>query len=292
MLLTQETTTRFGYDGTQFGPTSKKPVIVRCDVCGVVRESYARAAGLACQACACALKPGQRKESRKYASPTGLRSEILVAETIAAFGYDPAALTKGSARKVLRKCVCGEIKTVPFRYSSLPCVSCSVHSGAVSRREANRGKGLSARGLPLGLIKINSLKYRAAWERERYQEDPLFALKRRMYASLRAMLQHGYSSRYFVYTARTLRSHLAKCLAATNGNCPLCGVKIDARFHIDHKVPLCKAKNEQEIFDLFALKNLWVTCVDCNVRYKRARSLDEIVPKGGATTVSILIGQS
>lgn len=280
MLLVEETKTRFGYDGTAFGPTSNKPVVIKCDICGHVRVGYSHSANLPCQPCGCALKPNQRKESRVYESPTGLRATILVEETIAAFGYDPNKLTKGSRRPVFRECVCGEVKQVPYRQGTRPCMGCSVHEVFRKRADANRQKGLSARGLSLELIALNGAAYRNVWQRQRRQIEPLYALRYRLYASLRAMLSRGYRSKYFDYSPQQLSEHLRQGLERTGGNCPLCGCPIIGTFHIDHKIPLQKAKTEQELLALFSLENLWATCVECNVRVKRGRTLDQITPKG------------
>lgn len=52
---------------------------------------------------------------------------LLIEETVAKFGYSPVVLSKGSHRRVLRKCDrCGRIDEVEFRQITSYCLNCSL----------------------------------------------------------------------------------------------------------------------------------------------------------------------
>ena len=279
MLLAQETLTRFGYDGTQWGPTSTKKVVVKCDVCGTVRETYARSANLPCQACACALKPNQRKEGRVYHSKVGITSAVLIEETIAAFGYDPTKLTKGSNRPVLRKCGgCGKVERKPFRQGLYPCSGCAVSEKFRAKRESNAAQGLSSRGIPLATMKANLRAYYSRKAVE-YGRTPLGSYRARLQASMRSMLKRGYGkTKHFSYTVNEFRDHIEGLLKEFGNCCPICRKPLNGSFQIDHKIPLYEAKDEKRMLELFALDNLWPVCQHCNVAVKRNKRLEEILP--------------
>jgi 5-methylcytosine-specific restriction endonuclease McrA len=278
MLLVEETKTRFGYDGTQWGTTSTKKVVVKCDVCGKVRVAMANAINKPCQPCGCALKAGQRKESRTYESKVGLTSTVLVEETIAAFGYDPTKLTKGSNRPVLRKCGgCGKVEKKPCRHGAYPCQGCAVSEKFRQKREANEPLGLTARGNSIAELGQRHREYKAAWHRGKYAEE-VYRFKRILYASIGTMKLKGFNCGHLPYTAGEFNAHIERLLSEQDYKCPICGDDIKLFFQIDHKKPCANATTKEELLTLFALENLWPICGHCNMAVKKARNLDEILP--------------
>lgn len=67
------------------------------------------------------------------------------------------------------------------------------------------------------------------------------------------------------YTKEELYSYLENIRKLQNNKCPHCQIPYNkCKISIDHVIPLITAKTEQEVIDLFDLKNLNLMCKSCN----------------------------
>jgi len=67
------------------------------------------------------------------------------------------------------------------------------------------------------------------------------------------------------YTPLQLYNYLENIKRLQNNECPYCKISYDkCKVSIDHIIPLEKAKTEEEIINLFDLKNLNLMCKSCN----------------------------
>lgn len=67
------------------------------------------------------------------------------------------------------------------------------------------------------------------------------------------------------YSPRDLYNYLESIRQLQNNKCPHCNTSYDkCKISIDHVIPLATAKTEQQVIDLFDLKNLNLMCKNCN----------------------------
>ena len=70
---------------------------------------------------------------------------------------------------------------------------------------------------------------------------------------------------YLSYTKEELYNYLENTRKLQENKCPSCDISYDkCVMSIDHVIPLIKAKTEQQVIDLFDLKNLNLICKSCN----------------------------
>jgi len=104
-------------------------------------------------------------------------------------------------------------------------------------------------------------------------------LKYRLVDNLRALIRNSFKKldkkngnfvsrgcfRNLDYTPVELYNYLTNIQKLQNNKCPHCDTSYDkCTTSIDHVIPLKRAKTEQEIIDLFDLKNLNLMCRSCN----------------------------
>lgn len=71
--------------------------------------------------------------------------------------------------------------------------------------------------------------------------------------------------RHLDYTSRELYNYLENIRKLQNNECPICKINYkNCVVSIDHVIPLATAKTEQQIINLFCLKNLSLMCKNCN----------------------------
>jgi 5-methylcytosine-specific restriction endonuclease McrA len=81
--------------------------------------------------------------------------------------------------------------------------------------------------------------------------------------------------RHLDYSKEDLLYHINSKLEAYNYICPMCK-KADLKqgYNVDHKIPICSAKNVDEVLALYALENLDVLCSHCNQVIKKDKLID------------------
>lgn len=71
--------------------------------------------------------------------------------------------------------------------------------------------------------------------------------------------------RYLDYSDKELYNYLENIKKLQENKCPHCNTSYDkCKISIDHVIPVSRAKTEQEVIDLFDLKNLNLMCKNCN----------------------------
>jgi len=108
----------------------------------------------------------------------------------------------------------------------------------------------------------------------KWRENPInrFAanLRKRLRESFNGISANGYQRtkgcfRNLDYTPVELYNYLEDIKELQNNECPYCQISYDkCKMSIDHIIPLIKAKTEQEVINLFDLKNLSLLCKNCN----------------------------
>lgn len=117
-------------------------------------------------------------------------------------------------------------------------------------------------------------KYQREWKKNKRKNDPIFALAERLRCQIRDGIRRNIKNNDTItkgcfsrlpYTPKELYFYITNVKNLQNNRCPACKVNYDkVGFHIEHIVPLATAKTEQEIINLFDLKNLSLMCGSCN----------------------------
>lgn len=117
-------------------------------------------------------------------------------------------------------------------------------------------------------------KYDREYAKNKRQNDPIYNLAGRLRCQIRDGIRRhiknpdttikGCFSR-LSYSPLDLFNHIDNIKKQQDNCCPVCKSNYDkVGFHIEHIIPLATAKTEQQIIDLFNLKNLNLMCGSCN----------------------------
>jgi len=158
-------------------------------------------------------------------------------------------IKKISNNKVLSLCkIHGETTHHYYKNKIQYCIKCCVLTSEQKRRQNERFK--------------------------KYRENPV----NRLAYNLRSLLWNSFNRisknnntktkgcfRNLDYTPLQLYNYLQNIKNLQNNKCPHCNISYnECEISIDHVIPLKKAKTEQEVIDLFDLKNLNLMCRSCN----------------------------
>lgn len=155
-----------------------------------------------------------------------------------------------------------------WNYHSPVCVACRVEYGK-KYREKNPVTSSQK-------LRINQK------QRERYKK-PIHNYANRLRRTLR-FYSHGEISfsQHLPYSASQLCCHLENIRGQQHNCCPMCKVSYDITgYDIDHITPIFTAVNNEEVLQLFNLKNLSLLCPSCNRHIKRDNDISARQEKGG-----------
>ena len=231
---------------------------------------------------------------------------LLSDATFEKFGYHLASLVPTSHKRVICFCPqCGQSYETQRRYywDGRLCKLCTDRQQAVQNcdriafytardkhNQQSREMGVSPNGLPLVVgdrdvyTKQYKQQYRAADEERTKQQNRDAQQKRRqtligkvsnrLRVALRKYLQGKGGFSQLPYTPAELQAHIQAKLDERQYLCPMCGVSLEEKFDIDHRIPLSSAKTVDEVVALFALSNLDVLCPPCNQHKKKTKHIE------------------
>lgn len=109
---------------------------------------------------------------------------------------------------------------------------------------------------------------------KKYRENPVINFSNRIRALIAIYLKRINNGsgpvkrgcfRHLDYTPVQLYNYLGNIKKLQDNKCPICQTSYDkCEMNIEHVIPLQRAKTEQEVINLFDLKNLNLMCKSCN----------------------------
>lgn len=102
---------------------------------------------------------------------------------------------------------------------------------------------------------------------KRCMNDPVRCYAHRLRVQLRLAIRNKEIGcfRLLPYSPDDLKNHLEAIRQKQVNKCPSCNASYGTvGFQIDHIIPLASTNSKEEIFNLFALKNLSLLCKSCN----------------------------